>query len=87
MNEIYKSEGFISKFEIKSKTESTANTDQMINSFHQFPEKLHGLKWENIKRLSILTGKNGAGKSKILKLLLSAFNNNDFKKKFQLIKI
>ena len=46
-----------------------------------FPNTLNGLKWKEIKKLSLLTGKNGVGKSKILKLIVSAFNDKINEKK------
>ena len=54
------------------------------NQKKYFPSKLENLEWKDIKNLSILTGKNGVGKSKILKLILAAFNDETSRKMIEI---
>ena len=61
--------GLISSVEIKNEIESEIF----------FPKNMMGLKWTGIKKLSVLTGKNGIGKSKVLKLIIAWFKNKEFR--------
>ena len=54
------------------------------NQKKYFPSKLENLEWKDIKNLSILTGKNGVGKSKILKLILAAFDDETSRKMIEI---
>ena len=59
-------EEFIKKLKIKA-----------LDSNEFFSSNLKNLEWNEIKKLSVLTGKNGIGKSKILKLIISDFNDRE----------
>ena len=61
--------GLISSVEIKNEIESEIF----------FPKNMMGLKWTGIKKIYVLTGKNGIGKSKVLKLIIAWFKNKEFR--------